>query len=360
MKSKKRELEGFEELVESSFYSPKYNFLNSNSYKEKLEELKLKQKELIADKKAIRCDVKFTIEGSEREGQRMTNQNIKLGLSSYNGQVDNIILTVSYKNINKSEEKIIKVRETINKMMESNRCYVTDEYHKLKLQELYLSYEYELKKFEEKEEQKKIRLRMQEEEREIRAIEKSREEAEKDERESLKELSKAKKELEKSHAEERQALELKVLELEKKLIGALDRKERAISMAMQTKRGYVYIISNVGSFGENVFKIGMTRRIDPQDRVDELGDASVPFEFDVHGMIYSEDAPVLEKKLHEIFRAKALNRVNFRKEFFNVTIDEIQNACLEYGLKVELSKIAEAREFRQSIELAQAIDKKAA
>jgi hypothetical protein len=353
-------LENEKDLVEMSFYSPKYNFLNSEKYKEKLEFIKDEQKALIFAKTAIRCDTKWTVSGSAIEGERMTNQNIKLGLSSYNGQVDNIILTVGFKNIDRCEEKINKIKDSVNNMMKSAKCDVTEKYHKLKIQELYLAYEYELKLYEEKEEQKKIRLKMQEEEREIRAIEKAKSEAEKEESEYLKQLIKAKKEFEKGHAEEREGWALKIQELESKLVEASEKKERAISMAMQTKRGHVYIISNIGSFGENVFKIGMTRRLDPQDRVDELGDASVPFAFDVHGMIYSEDAPALEHQLHKIFGEHTVNKMNVRKEFFKVSINEIQKECNNFGLKVELTKIAEARDYRQSVEMKNNPYKKAA
>jgi hypothetical protein len=348
------------ELNEYSFYSPKYNLLSSEKYRERLEEIKEKQKNLVLQRKAIRCDHPWTVNGSLKEGEKMTAQNIKLGLSSYNGQVDNIILTVSYKNIDKCEDKIDKINSSLSKMMEANKCYITSEYHKLKIEELYLAFEYEQKVYEEKEEQKKIRMKMQEEEREARAVEKARDEAEKEEKEYLKELTRAKKELEKGHAEERHSLEQKILDLENKLSNATEKKERAISMAMQTKRGHVYIISNVGSFGENVFKIGMTRRLDPQDRVDELGDASVPFEFDVHGMIYSEDAPALENQLHRLFGEHTVNKVNTRKEFFKVSIQEIQKECINYGLVVELTKVAEARDYRQSLEMKNNPYKKAA
>ncbi len=356
LESRKKSLVEINELSEISFYNPKYNFTSSEKYKEKLETIKAKQKQLISEKNAIRCDHPWTVNGSLKEGERMTNQNIKLGLSSYNGQVDNIILTVNFKNIDKCEEKINRINETISKMMEANKCYITKEYHKLKIDELYLAFEYEQKLYEEKEEQKRIKQKMLEEEREARALEKAKEEAEREEKEYLKELAKAKKELEKrqndiSHAEERQKLEEKVKELERNLEAALINKERAISMAMQTKRGHVYIISNIGSFGENIFKIGMTRRLDPQDRVDELGDASVPFEFDVHGMIYSDDAPNLENQLHRAFGEHTVNKVNTRKEFFKVSIEEIQKECLRLGFAVELTKIAEARDFRQSLEI---------
>jgi hypothetical protein len=120
-------------------------------------------------------------------------------------------------------------------------------------------------------------------------------------------------------------------------------------MAQQTKRGHVYIISNIGSFGENVYKIGMTRRLEPTDRVKELGDASVPFKFDIHAMIYSDEAPRLENELHKAFNNKKVNMLNNRKEFFNVTIDEIEQKTREIGLDAEFSRLPEAMEYKESL-----------
>lgn len=117
----------------------------------------------------------------------------------------------------------------------------------------------------------------------------------------------------------------------------------------QARAGYVYIISNIGSFGENVYKIGMTRRLDPQDRVDELGDASVPFRFDVHAFIFSEDAVTLENALHNAFASRRVNLVNLRREFFHVTLDEIE-ACVKQNFSetVEFTRTATAQEYRES------------
>jgi hypothetical protein len=137
-------------------------------------------------------------------------------------------------------------------------------------------------------------------------------------------------------------------------IAEIEEKKRAISQAMLTKTGHVYIISNVGSFGENIFKIGMTRRLEPMDRVKELGDASVPFPFDVHAMIRTSDAPTLENALHDHFDYRRLNLENQRKEFFRVSIDEIKEELL--GLKdtlgidseLKLTLLAEAKEYRMS------------
>ena len=118
------------------------------------------------------------------------------------------------------------------------------------------------------------------------------------------------------------------------------------------RAGYVYVISNIGAFGENVYKIGMTRRLDPQDRVDELGDASVPFNFDIHAMIFSNDAPKLEAALHNAFADRKLNFVNQRREFFNVSLDEIKQVIKDnYDKSVEFVELAPAEQYRESLKL---------
>jgi hypothetical protein len=125
---------------------------------------------------------------------------------------------------------------------------------------------------------------------------------------------------------------------------------RAISQAQMTRVGHIYVISNIGSFGEDVYKIGMTRRLDPLDRVRELGDASVPFQFDVHAIIYSEDAPSLEYELHRKFKDRRLNMVNGRKEFFKVALDEVEAFILQQtNASILFTKLAEAKEYRETL-----------
>lgn len=147
------------------------------------------------------------------------------------------------------------------------------------------------------------------------------------------------------------ALMVQIEELQRRLAEAHANRERAIARAQMTRSGQVYVISNVGSFGENVFKIGMTRRLDPLDRVRELGDASVPFQFDVHGIIYSDDAPGLENLLHRTFSHRRVNLVNERKEFFAVPIDEIAEVVKRHDAEIELTLLAEAKEYRSTLAL---------
>ena len=152
---------------------------------------------------------------------------------------------------------------------------------------------------------------------------------------------------------ERARYEQELVELQEKWQAAEERNRRAISLAQQTKRGHVYIISNIGSFGHDVFKVGMTRRLDPMDRVKELGDASVPFDFDVHAMIYSEDAPRLEGELHRRFEDRRLNKVNLRREFFRVMVTELKQVIDDLGISVHWTMFAEAAQYRKSLAVAQ-------
>jgi hypothetical protein len=161
-------------------------------------------------------------------------------------------------------------------------------------------------------------------------------------------LAKATKQAQKSTGDKLSELEEQIAKLHNELAEAHEKSERAKSMAEQTKAGHVYVISNVGSFGENVYKIGMTRRLEPLDRVKELGDASVPFLFDVHAMIYTENAPDLEKSLHNEFNDRRLNLVNNRKEFFDVELLEIEKVVKDKHGDAEFHITAEARQYNES------------
>lgn len=319
------------------YYKPIFNLTDSEAYIKNINKNREKQKE----------QLNFELERIKARGG--ASKGVKLPDYAFNQACDAAISKVNWKNVIQMEKRIEKAFKFINK--NSDQYFLTDDVLKLKIEELRLNYEYSVKKNEEKEEQQRIKSMMQEEERERKAIEKAKIKAEKEEKEYFKALTKAQQELKNVHNDEKAKLMSLIQDLEAKLSLATQDKERAISMAQQTKRGYVYIISNIGSFGNDIYKIGLTRRLNPQERVDELGDASVPFKFDVHGMIYSENAPELESKLHEFFKNKSVNLVNFRKEFFNVTILEIESACKKLGFEVELTKLAEAREYYESKEI---------
>lgn len=189
---------------------------------------------------------------------------------------------------------------------------------------------------------------MREEQRANAELLKAQQDAEKDESRFRKALEKAQADIAQATGKKHARLVAKLEELERRLKEAEEKKARAISQAQLTKAGHVYVISNIGSFGPNVFKIGMTRRDNPDERVRELGDASVPFRFDVHAMIYTEDAPSLEKALHKEFDERRVNKVNRRKEFFDISLREVADAVTRLRGKVEFTQLAEAEEYRRS------------
>ena len=203
-------------------------------------------------------------------------------------------------------------------------------------------------------EAKYLVVQKQEEEREEheaqREYERAIKKALKDEEKAQEALEQKKREMAEAQTQEKiQKLQEQIQGLEKALVEARELRERAMSMAQQTKIGYVYVISNIGSFGKDVYKIGMTRRLDPMERVLELSNASVPFPFDVHTFIYSEDAPALEADLHRRFDAKKVNSINYRKEYFHVTLDEIKAALEEKGVDAQFVDEPDAFQYRESL-----------
>ena len=152
--------------------------------------------------------------------------------------------------------------------------------------------------------------------------------------------------------QERDDLQTRIEELSSQN-GKLDEEERLLDYREQNARaGYVYVISNIGAFGEGIYKLGMTRRLEPMERVDELGDASVPFRFDVHALVFSDNAPALEAKLHSHFAAGRLNKVNGRKEFFRADLKEIEAVIrANYDAVVEVVHAAPAEQYRESLRL---------
>lgn len=275
---------------------------------------------------------------------------IHFAVDAFNGKVDSILSKVKHDNYGKLRQGIMDAFALVNhngKPFKDAR--ITDLYLQARLEELKWAVSVmELRRIE-LEEQRAIREQMREEEKARRDFEKAIKEAEKEERMLAKAMAEARKQLANATEAERSQYEARLAELEQQLEAAESKEQRAISMAQQTRRGHVYIISNVGSFGESVFKIGMTRRLEPLDRVRELGDASVPFSFDVHAMIFSEDAPTLERELHRRFAAHQVNRLNARKEFFNVPLTQVREVVDDKQAEVHWTMKAEAWEYRESL-----------
>lgn len=222
-----------------------------------------------------------------------------------------------------------------------------------------MAYEYELKKREEREEQARIKEQMREEARVLKEIETMKAKIEKEETHFKQAVEGIKEKMENATEAQKLKYEEKVRELEEKIRLLEKDKEDVYNREQNTRAGYVYIISNIGSFGDDIYKIGMTRRLEPFERVRELSGASVPFPFDVHAMVFSEDAPKLENALHNYFRDRQLNKVNNKKEFFKVNLHEVEKVVKENHNKVvEFTKIAEAEQYRQSIAMNNKITEK--
>ncbi|WP_437337489.1 DUF4041 domain-containing protein [Sorangium sp. So ce394] len=353
LRAEQRALDEESNLQSFGFYRPRYDFSSSEIYQGKLEQIRDRQKQMLKDKAAAICRTVWTVNGSAAEGRKQVSQTLKLILRAFNGESDAAIAKVSYKNVNVMESRIKKSWEVINGLVGVQACEITKAYLDLKLQELYLAYEYQEKVQAEKEEQRRIREQMREEEIAQRELEKARLEAEREEQRYEEALRKAQEEVERAAGAKQLKLQSQIEALQKKLEEAHANKERAISRAQLTRSGHVYVISNVGSFGEHVYKIGMTRRLDPFDRVHELGDASVPFEFDVHAMIYSEDAPALETALHRAFHERRINLINEKKEFFQVDIDEIAKTVRRMHGEIEITRVAEAEQYRKTVAMRQ-------
>lgn len=340
-----------DELLYQDFglYTPIYNLMNSEMYKDKLAVVREQQKNMIKNNKAANFPTNFTYNNSLAQGKKLVADNVKQILRAFNNECDAIIDKVKFNNVEAIRKRIIKSCEDLNKLNSKMQISITPTYLDLKLQEMNLCYEYAIKKQEEKEEQKRIREEQREAQKLQKEIEEARKTSEKERIHYKNALHRLEIQLQSANDVERAILEEKHLEMQEQL-NNIEEEIRKIDYREANQRaGYVYIISNIGSFGENIYKIGMTRRLEPMDRVDELGDASVPFAFDVHAMIFSDDAPALEAALHRAFDNKKVNMINTRREFFHVTLEEIEEVVKKnFDKTVEFTKIPNAEQYRES------------
>jgi hypothetical protein len=341
-------------LLESfALYVPKFKLTNSAEYKDRLDQVRFQQKVVIKNGYAATGNMSWTVNGKESEGRKLVNDMMKLLIRSFNNECDYCVDNVKFDNVELGEARIRKSFEACNKLGRVMSASLTDKFLSLKLQELYLAHEFQLKKQEEKEKAKKAREELREQQKLEQEIRAAREKIAKEQKHYATALRNLHSRLVlATEAQERAELQSRINEVQAQ--GAeLERAEKLIDYREKNaKAGYVYVISNVGAFGEGVYKIGMTRRLDPMERVDELGDASVPFWFDVHALVFSENAPVLEAKLHERFAAGRLNKVNGRKEFFRADIKEIEAVIrANYDSVVEVVYEAPAEQYRESLRM---------
>lgn len=337
------------------FEMPQYLYESSTRFAEEIKDVRQQQKDMIKDKTAITFPESTVISNDKSFNNSILNGQVKLMLNAFNIECDLLIGKVSPSSFGRTLERIEKLANTLEKSAATLECGFNIDYIELKFEECKLQYQYTLKKQEEVAEQQLIKEQIREEQRAIKEFEKAIADAEKEEKMYRNLLDKAQRELANATEQQRSEMEQRIAILEQQLAEAETKEERAKSMAEQTRKGHVYVISNIGSFGEDVYKIGLTRRLEPMDRVKELGDASVPFPFDVHAMIYTDDAPALETALHREFNSKRVNAVNLRKEFFNVDLESIQEAVEKIaGIQAEFKMTALAEDYYESLRLSEA------
>ncbi|USD28448.1 DUF4041 domain-containing protein [Pseudoalteromonas sp. SCSIO 43201] len=350
IKAMKNTIEGYKDDYIIPNHSVLDDLAEEFSFKqagEQLKQVRKRMREMVKHGHAGDCDYV--------EPHRRTYA-IHFAVDAFNGKVDSALAKVKHDNYGKIKQEIIDAFALVNhngapfKNARINQSFLDTRQEELK----WAVSTHELRQIE-LAEQREIKQQIREEEKARKEIEKAIKEAEKEERILQKALEKARAELASANEEQRMEFEAQLADLESKLVEAEERGQRALSMAQQTRRGHVYVISNIGSFGDNVFKIGMTRRLEPLDRVKELGDASVPFSFDIHAMIYSEDAPTLEKELHRRFERESVNKINPRKEFFKTSLAEIRQVVEQQNLSdVHWTMKAEAAEYRESLAIEKA------
>ena len=269
-------------------------------------------------------------------------------------ELQNILFNLKYDKLDnaidqvkKTTKKYLDIAATGNQSIAGTLTKFIGEIEYLFLNAVKIEYNYYVKKEQARQEQLAIREQMKQEAEERKALEQEKKKIEREESKYNAEIDKLKSQMENASNAELEALNKRILELQNQLSDVILQKDKIVNL-QNGKAGNVYIISNLGSFGDNMFKIGMTRRLEPQERVNELGNASVPFKFDVHSFIFSEDAVGLESKLHSLLNDKRVNKVNLRKEFFQISIDELEKLINEIDPTAEFNKTMVAEEFRQS------------
>lgn len=332
-------------FAELGVYEPHFDFGDAAKYKAAIRDVRQQQKDLISNKGAVIARTDWQVDGSKSKGKTMSNRAVRLTLRAFNNECDAAIANTRWNNVNAMEKRIERAADQIDNLNASNDVRIQADYLELKLRELYLTHEYrEQQKVEKEERAERARL-----EREEKNLQRALEKAEQEETKFRRQLIEAQARANLASGEEIAAYQKRISELESLLAAASEEAERTKALAEVTRSGFIYIVSNVGSFGKNVVKIGMTRRLNPDDRVRELGDASVPFRFDTHAIVYSHDAPALEAALHKKFEATRINRANHRKEFFRVSITEVRAALFELAPDAIFHSDIEAQEFRETL-----------
>lgn len=326
-------------LQEVGLYEYSHPLEDSAKFKGALRDLVAKQKALVKAGKAVQGTDKWAINGSQKEGAKMVTDFCKLLLRAYNAEADNLVRGVKPYGKDSAIERLEKMKASISKLATMMKIGVTDDYHQLRVREIELTSDYKAMLEEEKERAREERERLKEEAAARKEFERAQAKLEKEKAHYLAAMDALKNN---DDPEAVAQAEEKLKEIEDALQGVIDR-------AANIRAGYVYVISNIGSFGDRMVKIGMTRRLEPMDRVNELGSASVPFRFDVHCLFFSADAVGIENALHKRFEDRRVNHVNLRREHFFVKPSEVLEALQELqGDVITFTEEPEALEWHQS------------
>ena len=327
-------------LQEAGVYEYRHPLSDSVEYKDALKALKARVKEMArADGGAVRGNTNWRVDGSAAQGRKMVRDFSKLMLRAYNAEADNLARGMKPYQLESAVERLTKVTATIARLGRTMDIHISGPYHELRVYELELTADYREKRAEEKEKEREERELLREEQRAQKEMEKERARLEKERQHYLNSLEVLRA---KGDIEAVARLEAELGEIDKAITDVDYR-------AANVRAGYVYVISNIGSFGEGIVKVGLTRRLEPRDRVRELGDASVPFRFDVHAIHFSDDAVGIEAELHRRLADRRVNKVNMRREFFYATPAEVKQHLLDVaGDLLSFEEIPEASEYHQS------------
>jgi hypothetical protein len=330
-------------LQEVGVYEYRHPLSDAVAYKERLAQVKAQIKEMAKAGRAVVGATDWQVNGSASEGRKMVRDFSKLMLRAYNAEADNCVRTMRPYKLQSAVDRLEKAVDTIVKLGRTMHIHVHPDYHRARVHELELTADHLAKQEEEKELIRAQREQQREEEAARREFEREKARLRKEEAHYRSALAKL---LKNGTASEESVAELKA-KLDEIGAAVVDVEAREANV----RAGYVYVISNIGAFGDNVVKIGMTRRLEPEDRVRELGDASVPFRFDTHALIFSEDAVGLEGRLHAELNDRRLNKVNLRREFFHATPAEVRDLLRKIAGQhlLEYRDTAEALEWRQSV-----------
>jgi len=331
-------------LQEVGVYEYRHPLSNSVAYQADLKSVQERVKAMArADGGAVLATTSWTVNGSAAQGRKMVADFSKLMLRAYNAEADNLVRGLKPYKLDAAIERLARVAATIQRLGKTMDIRISDAYQTVRVRELELTADYVAKLAEEKEREHQERDRLREERKAQLELERERARLQKERQHYLNALEALGVN---GDAESTDRLKAELAEIERAI-------EHVDYRAANIRAGYVYVISNIGSLGEGMVKIGMTRRIDPTDRVRELGDASVPFRYDTHALFFSDDAVGIEAKLHARLADRRVNRVNSRREFFYLTPGEAKAHLLELaGDLLKYEETPEALEFRQSLNLA--------